>query len=118
MAHEHEMRIKALSEKKDLVFLDTDLLSLLIWNNLKYNSENSLLLDLWLCNLPDFYLLCTPEVKWEYDPLRESPHERNSIYKEFVRLIEKADVPYSIVAGTGIRRNVNAKFLVRNFLDS
>lgn len=117
MASEQLARTNALSQMKNLVFLDTDLLSYVIWNNVKYNSENSMLTDLWLNNLPDFYLLCTPEIEWEFDPLRESKNERITIYKEFVRLIEKSDVPYSIVAGEGVQRNCNARFLVKQHLD-
>lgn len=118
MATEHLKRMDQLNEMHKMVFLDTDLLTYLLWDIIKYGTANQKLIDLWLHNLPTFYLLCTPDIDWEFDPLRENPNDRLYIYQQFVHWIEKSTVPYFIISSTGKQRIGNAKFFVKHFLSN
>jgi nicotinamide riboside kinase len=54
------------------------------------------------------YLLCEPDLPWEYDPLRENPHRREYLSGEYVRELETAGFAYFRIFGTGDQRLQNA----------
>lgn len=69
------------------VVADTDLLTIKIWSEVKYNSVNQDIIDLWQKQLPQNYILCYPDIPWEYDPLRESPDSREELFKRYKQAI-------------------------------
>ena len=50
--------------------------------------------------LPDLYLLCSPDIPWEFDPQRENPHDRLNFFNIYKRKIEELNVDYVIIKGT------------------
>lgn len=69
------------------VVADTDLLTIKIWSEVKYNSVNQDIIDLWQKQLPQNYILCYPDIPWEYDPFRESPDSREELFKRYKQAI-------------------------------
>ena len=88
------------SEKKSTI-LDTDLITIKIWSEQKYNY-----CDKWIIKSLEkqkkeerFYLLCKPDIPWVYDTLRESPNERDKLFKIYNNVLEELEHEYFIVSG-------------------
>jgi nicotinamide riboside kinase len=93
---------KALAEEclaTKMCFLDTDALTFVIWSKYVFKRIDPEIWRWYLCSLPDFYLLCKDDLPWEYDPLREHPHERAEIFAIYHDFIKKSGVPFFVVEG-------------------
>mgnify|MGYP001263035489 FL=1 len=86
--------------RSTLLFADTDLLTLQIWCEYKYNKCHELIKKELLERLPDLYLLCFPDIPWEFDPQRENPHDRFNLFNIYKRKMEELKVDYAIIKGT------------------
>lgn len=80
-------------------FLDTDLLTIFIWSSFVYGRVDAEINRMFRNSLPDLYLLCRPDIPWEYDPLREHPHQRDEIFDLNLQLIKRTGVQYIILEG-------------------
>ena len=99
----------------DLVFDDTDLLTYRIWFLEKYGRPSPAMEAMPLEG--DLYLLCTPDLAWTPDPLREYPREADrqrhfELHKEY---LEKEAKPYALVSGQGSARTMNALRILEAF---
>ncbi len=108
---EKEKYIESIS--KNIIFCDTDLIVIKIWSKVVFGN-----VPVWIENklkehVYDLYLLCYPDLKWEPDPLRNNPHNRQYIYDLFVNELEQNNLNYRVVAGIGEERTRNAV----NFVD-
>ena len=85
------------SQHRDII-CDTDLLTIIIWLEVKYKITDHHLLDMWIKSTPDMYFLCWPDFPWVDDPLRENPHNRDellTIYQNYLIQYKKPFVPLS-----------------------
>ncbi len=114
MAETHRSQLLQ-QAKSHLVVCDTDLLTYYIWNKVKYKEDNRQLLNWWLETLPDFYILTYPDIKWQFDPLRESPQLRQELFNLYRRELESQKLPYGIVTGNGMLRFARAEFFVLSY---
>jgi nicotinamide riboside kinase len=99
-----------------LVLCDTDLLTLYIWMVEVYG-----LCDLnWLSTLSlanKHYLLCTPDVPWEYDPLRENPHDRDRLYDVYKDTLDMLKLRYTVISGNDLHERKDlCKSVIRTYL--
>ena len=101
------------------IIIDTDLLTIKIWSEFKYGScdpEIEKIISSY-DRKKRYYLLLKDDIKWEYDPLRESKNDRSEIFSLHKNLLEKKGFNYSIISGTGINRTNNAiKIVEERFL--
>jgi nicotinamide riboside kinase len=81
------------------VFLDTDLLTVVIWSKFVFGKVDADIYRAWRENLPGLYLLCDIDLPWEYDVLREHPHKREELRDIYLQMIEMSEVPYRIISG-------------------
>ncbi|TVQ80423.1 MAG: hypothetical protein EA358_01915 [Flavobacteriales bacterium] len=79
--------------------LDTDMLTIFIWSRFVFGRVDAEINRMFLNTLPDLYLLCRPDIPWEYDPLREHPHQRDEIFDLNLQLIKRTGVQYVILEG-------------------
>jgi len=63
-----------------LFFCDTSLEVIKIWSEYRYGRCHPWILDQLGHNRPDLYLLCVPDLPWEYDPQRENESDREELY--------------------------------------
>jgi nicotinamide riboside kinase len=103
----------ASSSQKPL-FCDTDALNYYIWLEFKYKIKSSEIQKIIRSNPPDLYLLCFPDLPWEYDPLRENPFELEELFKVFLWKIHQLQLPYALVYGIGRQRFTEAVFIINN----
>jgi nicotinamide riboside kinase len=101
IAKEQQITIDlALKSNTKLVVSDTDLLTIKIWSEFKYNECDSWIKLNLLKNLPDLYVLCKPDFPWQEDPLRENPNDRNELYNLYLTEIKKLNIPFIEVGGS------------------
>jgi nicotinamide riboside kinase len=74
-----EEKIKSLTPA--LIICDTDLATIKIWCEDKFQKCESWLTAAYLANLPDIYFLCRPDFPWQHDEQREDPHRREHLYE-------------------------------------
>lgn len=84
---------------KKLLFCDTDLIMMKVWYEVKYGECHSWVLNQLTSNPYDFYLLCSPDLPWEADPLRENPEIREELFEKYKNNLEKYEFPYKIIKG-------------------
>ncbi|MBT6649987.1 MAG: ATP-binding protein, partial [Flavobacteriales bacterium] len=80
---------------------DTDLITLKIWSDYKYGNCNNWILEQIEKQKVEnrFYLLCKPDLKWDYDPLRESPTNRNELLEIYKQELENLGHKFIIIKG-------------------
>ena len=100
--------IAAGSHKGIVMITDTMLLVVLIWSLHKYGKASSKVHTLYSRNQPDLYILCKPDIPWEYDTLRENEYGRHELYERYLEQIKSKGVPYFEAEGLGSERMHNA----------
>ena len=95
----HQKKLEKKNNKINIY--DTDLITIKIWSLYKYKVCHE-----WILNEIDnqksenrFYILCKPDLPWEYDPLRENPNNRYDIYNLYIEELENLDAKYIICKG-------------------
>ena len=80
---------------------DTDLITLKIWSDYKYGNCNNWILEQIEKQKVEnrFYLLCKPDLKWDYDPLRENPTNRNELLEIYKQELENLGHKFLIIKG-------------------
>jgi len=94
--------------KGEIVFWDTDIITIIIWAKEKFGASNEIFEKSLKENIPHFYLLCNPDLKWEEDNLRENPNDRYRLLKKYQSILIKRRVPYAHIQGKGEIRLKNA----------
>ncbi len=96
------------AQKTSLLFVDTDLIITKVWLLHIYGSCPGWI-DKWLKNAPRMlYLVCKPDLPWEYDPVRENPGLRDYFMEWYCREIESYGFPFKFVSGKGDARTESA----------
>ena len=54
------------------------------------------------------YLLCKPDLEWEYDTVRENANNRQYLYNRYKKEVEKLSIPFFEISGLGEIRIKNA----------
>ena len=100
-----KLQQKAINARNEtIVFCDTDLLTIKIWAEDKYNKTINWVEKTLPQNQPQLYILCFPDLPWEPDPLREDMGRLDVIYKKYLFEIKKSGVPFIIAKGKGEKR--------------
>ncbi len=84
-----------------LMFLDTSLEVIRIWSLVRYGR-----CDPWILTQADrrphrHYLLCSPDIPWESDPLREGPAGREELFRRYRDELAARGAEVSIITGNG-----------------
>lgn len=61
------------------------------------------------------YLLTAPDLEWEFDPLRESPNDRERLFDIYIEELVKLGVDFLIVNGKGEARTKKALDFVSEY---
>ena len=93
---------------------DTDLITLKIWSDYKYGNCNNWILEQIEKQKVEnrFYLLCKPDLKWDYDPLRENPNDRDDLFAIYKKDLERLGHNYFIVEGVERFQRAIQKILI------
>ena len=96
---------------------DTDLLTIKIWSEYKYGSCDPEIIELLKNNLPDLYLLASPDFPWEADPQRENSDNRDELFLIYQAEIIKLDIPYVVLTGNKSERLERAMEIFSNYFN-
>ena len=93
--------ITAMIDRQGAVVSDTELLVTAIWQEVRFGK-----LDPWIAeNIArqpfDLYLLCAPDIPWEFDPLREHPEMREELFIIYREKLVALKLPFVVVEGLG-----------------
>lgn len=108
----------ATKETGGLVFFDTDLITLHIWALDKFNKPIPLVEENLHLAKADLYLVCSPDIPWEADPLREDSLRRDELFAWNLAVLESLEVHAEIITGTGGARTKRAITSVERFLEN
>lgn len=92
------------SSKLELVVHDTEILTIKIWQEEKWNKASQVVEKLWQEQFMDYYLLCSPDLPWVDDGLRENPEDRHRLFKIYEQQLMKARANYTVISGKGAER--------------
>jgi nicotinamide riboside kinase len=104
----HQVGLIYQNRNNRLVFFDTCLIILKVWFREVYNVVPNWLEE----EIPQagqgIYLLCEPDLPWQFDPLRENPHRREYLSEQYVKELKAAGFIYFRIFGNGEQRVWNA----------
>ena len=76
-----QQQLKQINLCKDKISIcDTDFLVLEIWSKYKYNNVSEVILELVRKDFFNLHILCSPDIPWEEDKLRETPNSRLQLF--------------------------------------
>lgn len=104
-----------LIEKSETIILDTDLLVIFLWAKIKYQHHFGWMESALRRQNDRLYLLCSPDIPWEHDPLRENPNDRDDIFESYRKEMNRLGLCYRIVSGMGSERLDNALQAIENW---
>jgi nicotinamide riboside kinase len=107
-----EAEQQALAQGAPVVVADTDLTVIQVWWEEKYGRLDPWLVEALCARSPRRYLLTRPDLPWEPDPLRESPHDRDRLHVRYREILEAAPFPFFEVSGAGTERFRSALYQV------
>ena len=98
MARGHHSNIKL--SQNSIQIIDTDFIVFKVWSEHKYNASSKLINEFVDQALFDLHILCTPDIPWEDDPIRENPTDREYLFAKFEQSLQQLDRNFIIVNGT------------------
>ena len=99
-----------------MVFFDTCLINLKVWFREVYNTVPDWLEDTIPGAGQGIYLICQPDLPWEFDPFRENPHRREYLSDQYEQELKAAGFTYFRVFGLGEKRIQNAIEIVNRII--
>lgn len=97
---EHKNRVNQLiQDGHPLCILDTEVLVLKIWMDYKFGINDPVLEEEWISQPVDIYFLCSPDIPWEQDPLRENPNDRDTLFSLYHDTLSNAKKIFHVVKG-------------------
>lgn len=99
---------RAEADDPALLICDTDLITIRIWSEEKYGRCDPWIMEQSEGRHYDLWLLCSPDIPWEPDPLRENPHDRDRLFTVYSELLVRLKKPWSVVIGPREKRLADA----------
>ena len=88
------------SSNSEVVISDSDFSVLEIWSQYKYGSVSTSIQELVKQDLFDLHILCTPDIPWEEDSLRENPHNREQLFELYKDSLSNYGKNFIVVSGS------------------
>ena len=99
---------KAAEEKGGLVICDTGIEVIKIWSEFKYGNCPKTLASMDDASSIDLFLLCSPDLPWVFDPLRENPNDRDVLFNLYKQYLDAKEARYEIIYGEENERSALA----------
>ena len=98
-------QLKSLISAEDsIVISDTDFSVLEIWSQYKYKNTSELINKLVQKELFDLHILCSPDIPWEADILRENPNSRDLLFELYSVSLNSNNKNFIVVNGSAKNR--------------
>jgi len=99
-----DLEERYLQQSSDVLICDTSLEVIRVWSEWKYGGCDSFILDNALARTPDLFILCTPDLIWKPDPLRENPDEREALFSYYQKLLAEYSTKIVELRGTKLEK--------------
>jgi len=96
---EDERAVK-LTGSRSVLVCDTDLITIRIWGEEKYGRSDPWIVHETKKRPYDLWLLCRPDIPWEFDPQRENPHDRDRLFAVYEKTLKALRKKYVIIEGS------------------
>ncbi len=106
------------TQKCENVCCDTDLLTSIVWAEVKFQRFETWWWNTWINSQVDLFLLCAPDLEWEFDPLRENPHDRDMLFEQYKKHLDLHPSECKVIEGNGNARTSQAISIIEKLLDS
>jgi len=93
-----------ISAEDTIVISDTDFSVLEIWSQYKYKNTSELINKLVQKDLFDLHILCSPDIPWEADLLRENPNSRDLLFELYSKSLNSNNKNFIVVNGSAKNR--------------
>lgn len=111
-----EIQLLAEAKKEsEMLFLDTDLITIKIWSEDKFGKTDPWILKEIESRTYDFYLLCKPDLEWEFDPQREDANRLAELFEIYKKELIALKKPFAIIEGVGHSRLERATKAILEF---
>ena len=109
-------QLKLENQKSKIIICDTDLITIKIWSEYKFGKCDSWILDKINSQKKEqrIYLLCKPDINWEYDPQRENELDRDKLFNIYKTELRNLGHKYCTIEGDN-RLNLASKYLASIF---
>ena len=97
---QHSYYNDKIKEGGNYLVSDTCLIDIEVWSEIKYKKVDKKILELSKKEVYDIYILCSPDIPWYRDKLRENPENRDLIFEHFKKKISSRKLNYHIVKGS------------------
>ncbi|MBK9221361.1 MAG: ATP-binding protein [Saprospiraceae bacterium] len=101
-------------QNKGVIVCDTDAISSIIWAEEKFSKKSPILENCSRKEAANLYILCSPDLLWQSDPLRENPLDRDRLFKIYLNHLQQLSLPFVIISGIGGIRLNCASFFINN----
>lgn len=101
---------------KPFIFYDTTLTVIKIWSELKFGKCDAWILESLKREDYNIQLLTDVDLPWEYDPLRENEHNRQTLFDIYKTELQKQKVNFRVISGYNQERLQNAISIIDNQL--
>jgi nicotinamide riboside kinase len=100
------------------LFIDTDMYVMKVWCEYVFGRCHPFILEQIAKRKYDGYLLCSPDLPWVKDELREYPDDKNRIelFHLYKDLLINQTTPWAIISGNDEQRLLSAIHAVNNML--
>ena len=104
------------NQKSKIIVCDTDLLTIKIWSEQKFGNCDSWILGKINAQKKEqrIYLLCKPDIKWEFDPQRENELDRDKIFNIYKKELKILGHKFWIIEGDN-RLDLAKKYIASIF---
>lgn len=105
---------RCIAQHRQFLVCDTDLLTILVWQEEKYGRFDDDFYQWWVASQVDMYFLCDSDMPWEADDLRENPNDRHRLFKRYETLLAQANKPFITLSGTLEHRKQRITAYIQN----
>ncbi len=100
----------------DILICDTDLITIKIWSQVKYKKVNRWIMKEIRNRHYNHYLLCFPDIPWEYDLFRENPNDRDFLFELYEKQLKRYKKDYTIINGNEESRFLTAVDVINSVI--
>jgi len=94
------------------IVCDTEMTVIKVWSEVKFGKVSPLVMNLYNEQVFDHYFLCTPDIPWEPDPLREDPDQRDWLFQLYENELIRLRRSYTILTGGKKDRIKKSKYVL------
>lgn len=84
----------AAHDRYPIIICDTDIITIDIWSLKRFGKSIEVANQL---EYQKYYLLCRPDIPWEYDPQRENPLDRQRLFEVYMQYLDERSLSYEVL---------------------